>query len=302
MTVAFVTTLTIFISFVIFTFNHSRTEVQIRYACDRMSGDGKSFSMEEAPHVIMLDVDPTTTTTTSVEDRSSLTIKESINTSSEADTVATTIDPPTPVSFTQEGNPKYHNYIICNGISNQILIHAANIAYAIQQKKEGVNIPNVFIVDGTQRKKNKEGILLDVVPTKDNTIELASIFDTQDLIRTLNDKYNLEVRLVQPNPKLKKCRNWLQTLQDTEDHVINEIISLFKPSAYSQSHVDAIMKPLLQEGRKIQNGVCLHHRGGDNWMEYCKIWTNIGDDIWRKNCNTERNRALHMTFTPLLQN
>jgi len=34
----------------------------------------------------------------------------------------------------------------------------------------------------------------------------------------------------------------------------------------------------------LENGVCLHHRDGPDWHEYCKSWENIPDGHRRKNC------------------
>lgn len=200
--------------------------------------------------------------------------------------------PSKPIAVTEQPNPEYHSYTVYNGISNQILIHAANIAYAIKQKKEGVNIPNAFIANGENKEKDDKGHFIRITPTKDNSIELSLIFDTETLIQTLNNKYNLQVRLVEPNPKFKSS-NWLQTIKNADDIVMNEIISQFKPSAYTELHINMIMKPLLQEGREIQNGVCLHHRGGQDWVEHCKIWTTIPDGVWRKNCDRQNDRPLY---------
>jgi len=33
----------------------------------------------------------------------------------------------------------------------------------------------------------------------------------------------------------------------------------------------------------LENGVCLHHRDGQDWHEHCKSWENIPDGQWRKN-------------------
>lgn len=65
-----------------------------------------------------------------------------------------------------------HSYTVCNGLSNQLLAHAGNIAYAITHKLP-LLIPDAFIVNGVQTSSNKDGTsLLDVTPSNSDFVKV----------------------------------------------------------------------------------------------------------------------------------
>jgi hypothetical protein len=38
------------------------------------------------------------------------------------------------------------------------------------------------------------------------------------------------------------------------------------------------------EARGIDQGICLHHRDGQDWYNHCSRWSSINDGIYRGNC------------------
>jgi hypothetical protein len=63
-----------------------------------------------------------------------------------------------------------NTYTVCNGLSNQLLGHAAYVANLIKSGKK-VAIPDAFIVNGVQSEKNEDGqTLKNIIPTKENSV------------------------------------------------------------------------------------------------------------------------------------
>ena len=105
-----------------------------------------------------------------------------------------------------------HAYTICNGLGNQLLAHAGNIAYAITNRKV-LLIPDAYIVNGVQDKRNTNGHLLSVTPSNSAFVKLSDIFDTNAMLDMV-ESHGIKAVLVQYNHGIHgdlEC-SWLKTM------------------------------------------------------------------------------------------
>ena len=83
-----------------------------------------------------------------------------------------------------------HRYNVCNGLSNQLLYHSAEIASAIQQGKRWVEIPNYYIVNGVQHSD------ANVLPSESNSVPFEVAFDKDFFLRQVQ-QLGIQAKLVQ---------------------------------------------------------------------------------------------------------
>ena len=191
-------------------------------------------------------------------------------------------------------------YTVCNGLSNQLLGHAAYIANAAESARE-LLIPDAFIVNGVQNEKEGNS-LKNVLSSKDNSLPLSDVIDTDNLLeklKTLGVNARLEpfdqvvARTSTINPE--SCE-WLETLKAANPQIAREVLLSFKPSSAFSVLIDTNLGNMLHrvgDTASLSDGICLHHRDGQDWKEHCKQWENIPDNVWRKNCLNDRGLPLH---------
>ena len=188
------------------------------------------------------------------------------------------------------GRKGIFRYNICNGLSNQLLYHAASIAQAISQNYAVVEIPDYFILQGVQVSNAT------VLPTKTNAIHFGHVFDADYFVSSLLQKFGIQGRLVRfwssssqqlnNNQSIPHCKG-MASLQAAPADTMQTILDLFRPSPqHMQPLIDAILSKLesSSSSSSVGTGVCLHHRDGQDWHDHCKRWTSIPDGIYRGNC------------------
>lgn len=181
-----------------------------------------------------------------------------------------------------------HKYTVCNGLMNQLLAHASNIAWAIQASRP-VSIPNRFIMDGTQYGNDN------VLPNEENSVPLDSIFDTDVLLSALS-KLGADAILSDDGfmSTHMPCAPF-QKIEDIKDHthdLVIKVVGCFKPRKDLQAMINNVTSHLL-----LDKGVCVHHRNGTDWHEHCKRWAHTDDGIPRNNCKGHQN----LTFLASLE-
>ncbi|CAB9509264.1 expressed unknown protein [Seminavis robusta] len=187
-------------------------------------------------------------------------------------------------------------YNICNGLSNQMLIHASAIAKAIQEKHDIVQVPDYFIVNGEQTTDDP------VVPSNENSVPLAVAFDVPALRKRLLE-LGIQMELVQwnhqdsnnnttmtqhhQNATEPECPG-LTWLSIADPHLVLKLLKAFQPSSTLQTHIEKVMGPL----PKQQNGICFHHRDGTDWHDHCQRWSahSKNDGIYRGNCEADNKK------------
>jgi len=207
------------------------------------------------------------------------------------------------VTSTPEVFREPYTYTICNGLSNQMLGHAGNIAVAITLRRP-VQIPNAFIINGVQETASEGGhALMDTLPTSENSVPLGAVFDTATLVEKI-EKYGIKATLVpyEENVHGKLECSWIATLSTAKPTLAGEILKALVPSKVTKMLTDEIFDVLVGEAgssirgekhpRSLEGGICLHHRDGPDWHKHCSIWENIPDGVWRKNCLEAGGRNL----------
>eukprot|EP00549_Striatella_unipunctata_P022096 CAMPEP_0118684672 /NCGR_PEP_ID=MMETSP0800-20121206/6786_1 /TAXON_ID=210618 ORGANISM="Striatella unipunctata, Strain CCMP2910" /NCGR_SAMPLE_ID=MMETSP0800 /ASSEMBLY_ACC=CAM_ASM_000638 /LENGTH=1370 /DNA_ID=CAMNT_0006581429 /DNA_START=36 /DNA_END=4148 /DNA_ORIENTATION=+ len=179
-------------------------------------------------------------------------------------------------------------YQVCNGFGNQMLSHVANVALAVSSKRE-LCITDAYIVNGVQNKVVNGG-LVDILPTKKNTIPLSSILDLRAIVETA-EEMNVKVHIVPldyyKRPTDMVC-NWLDAVGKANDDVLGLVLQkAIRPSVVLKQ----VMSRVIQ-GNGRDNGVCVHHRDGQDWHDHCRQWENIPDGVWRHNCLNQDGRSL----------
>jgi len=183
----------------------------------------------------------------------------------------------------------FHTYTVCNGMSNQILAHVGNIAYAISSKTP-ILIPDAFITDGSQDMSRPVG-QTDVTPSSARYVPLSNIFDIDHLIKFIRS-YGIEAKLLPYNEKMHghlKC-SWIETLSHVAPETASLVLKAFKPSALIHKMVNLALERVDED----DNLICVHHRDGEDWTKHCEKWEDIQDGVWRKNCMNEPGRTLSM--------
>ena len=184
---------------------------------------------------------------------------------------------------------KYLRYNICNGLSNQLLIHAAYIARA-HQEGQIVQIPDYFVTNGVQTTNEN------VIPNANNSIPFGFAFDRGHFRKRLQD-LGVQATFVEFNfskPQQLSCAG-VGMVQHADPAVVRHVLESFRPSRRLQNTVNQVQRAFHQEGTK--DGVCVHHRDGRDWHDHCRRWSRIPDGVYRGNCLGVPNR----TFVESLQ-
>jgi len=186
-----------------------------------------------------------------------------------------------------------HRYNICNEISDQLLYHAASIAIAIKLKKK-VEIPNHFIVSSVQYTDEV------VLPTPENSVPLNVVFDTVhllDKIQSLGGKAAIVTFDLEATPQIP-CVS-MNRARQADPNLVRLVLDAFRPSELVQGLVLRVKNALEKTSRNLDNGICVHHRDGQDWHDYCEKWSSIsdGDGIYRGNCLGVQGRS----FVELLE-
>ena len=173
-----------------------------------------------------------------------------------------------------------HRYNICNGISDQLLYHAASIAIAIKLKKK-VEIPNHFIVSSVQHTDEA------VIPSPENSVPLNVLFDTVhllDKIQNLGGKATIVTFDLEATPQIP-CVS-MHGARQADPNLVRLVLDAFRPSELVQGLVLRVKNALEKTSRDLDNGICVHHKDGQDWHDYCEKWSSIsdGDGIYRGNC------------------
>jgi hypothetical protein len=218
-------------------------------------------------------------------------------------------------------------YNICNGLSNQLLIHASAIAKAIQQESRVVQVPDYFIVNGEQTSDEP------VLPIPENSVPLDVAFDIlvlrqrvqelgiqMELVRwdsrkgsDDNGSHNTNSTLLRHGLQPPECPG-LTWLAEVKPQLVLQILKAFQPSPYLRKIIDMVREPLeRQHQRGLKEGVCFHHRDGADWHNHCQRWSALTevDGIYRGNCEAVSSRvrlpkdnatAANASLLELLQN
>lgn len=186
----------------------------------------------------------------------------------------------------QSDRLRVFQYNICNGLSNQLLYHAASIAAAIQEDYDIVEIPNYFIVNGVQETKD------DVLPNLANSVDFDVAFNASHFLAEI-EMLGIEPRLVNFNlhaedgnaPHQPTCAG-MPSLQGKHPDLVLQIMKSFRPSEALQNVIDKITAYIGDDKDVFQSGVCVHHRDGKDWRDHCRRWTSLSktDGIYRGNC------------------
>ena len=177
---------------------------------------------------------------------------------------------------------KYLRYNICNGLSNQLLIHAAYIARG-KQESQIVKIPDYFITNGVQTSSKN------IIPNANNSIPFGYAFDRAYFKEKLKE-IGIEATFVQfnfSNPQIN-CTG-VGMVQHADPIVVQQVLEAFRPSGRLQNVIGQVQDGFHQRG--ISNGVCVHHRDGQDWHDHCKSWGKIPDGVYRGNCLGVPNRT-----------
>lgn len=195
--------------------------------------------------------------------------------------------------------PGSPSYIVCNGLSNQFLTHAAHISNAIQSE-EDIFIPDVFIFNGVQL-----NTFIDTLPSEENSLPLHMIIDTDALLEYIRSKgikgqivpYSEAIAFDDDDDDLPIC-NWQQALARADHQIAQDILNILNPSTELSNLIKENLSNLLVQTSKsteakLSDGICVHHRDGQDWHNHCKIWEGPHyDKVWRKNCLNDRNLPL----------
>ena len=88
--------------------------------------------------------------------------------------------------------PAVFRYNVCNGLGNQLLVHASAIATGISQKAIAIQIPDFFIVNGEQMTDDN------VLPNSKNSVPFGQVFNQQVFqtrLESILKERHLQVRI-----------------------------------------------------------------------------------------------------------
>ena len=111
-------------------------------------------------------------------------------------------------------------------MSNQILAHVGNIAYAISTNTP-VLIPDAYILDGSQDMSKKGNT--DVTPTTARYASLSDVFDTNHLLNIIRSR-GIEAKLTSYIEEVHgnlEC-SWIKMLANTNPETASHILGAFK--------------------------------------------------------------------------
>lgn len=181
-----------------------------------------------------------------------------------------------------------YRYNICNGLSNQLLYHAASIADA-SRKGQRVEIPDYYIANGVQATDEN------VLPNASNSIPFGVAFDKPYFLSKLAD-LGIDATFVtfDFSEKQIRCRG-MGVVQSADPRLMQQILEFFRPSSQIQQLIQSVTDELKKKG--LDQGVCVHHRNGQDWHDHCARWGSIPDGVYRGNCLEVKGR----TFVESLQ-
>lgn len=198
-----------------------------------------------------------------------------------------------------------YQYSICNGLSNQLLFHAAHIAKAKQLGYKRIDIPDYFVLDGTQLSDEN------VLPSTKTAVPLGHVFDLEYFFQVLQNNLDVQPSLIRydrlgdgNDPEPPPCNGFSNAFALTDSKIVRVVLEAFRPSPL---HVEPIVQSILKALPKdTGNGVCLHHRNGQDWVDHCHRWSTIPDGLYRGNClqltsSSYPSRSFELTFLDLLQ-
>ena len=122
------------------------------------------------------------------------------------------------------------SYIVCNGLTNQLLGHAGFIASAIESGKD-ILLPDTFITNGVQNKKESKYRLKNTLATRDNSIPLSNVIHMPFLLEKIKS-YGVNAHIepyetaLEHYNKTQSC-DWISTLQNQR---MKEILQAIKSS------------------------------------------------------------------------
>ena len=169
-----------------------------------------------------------------------------------------------------------HRYNICNGLSNQLLYHSAEIAAALKQGEQVVEVPNYYIVDGAQDTDEN------VLPSGTNSVPFEVAFDAPYFVKKLKE-LGIRAKLVQFDFSREQIEcTGIGSLLRADPTDVNKILSFFRPSREMKQLLSGILRAFDDYG--VNDGVCVHHRDGQDWHDHCQRWSSINDGAYRGNC------------------
>ena len=178
------------------------------------------------------------------------------------------------VLATFQKDDSIHRYNICNGLSNQLLYHSAEIASAIRQGKRLVEIPNYFIVNGVQDYD------ANVEPSEGNAVPFEVAFDKDFFLHQVQQTFGIRAKLVPLDwdKEQLECAG-MGSFQQADPHVVRQILPFFRPSERFQKFISGITQ--FFQSRGVDDGICVHHRDGNGWHDHCQRWSAIPDGVYR---------------------
>ena len=188
-------------------------------------------------------------------------------------------------------------YSVCNGLSNQLVSHIGSIAQAVKRKEPSLLIPDVFIVNGVQKSRDQQNAarLQNVQVSDKNSIPFRKVFDDSLLLKTVKE-LGVDARMGHWTDGAAGSCDWKTSVLDTE--LLQKLVHAFRPSKSVKNAVDKAFENLIAKGvllhskDNLERGVCIHDRNGEDWKHHCKIWENIKDAVWRKNCIDHSNSSM----------
>ena len=185
-----------------------------------------------------------------------------------------------------------YRYNVCNGLSNQPLLHASGIARAIQSGATIVHVPDYFIVNGEQTSDDN------LMPTEKNSVPLSTAFDAALLKRQIED-LGIRLKLVRWKKETRPECERLSSIAAADPQLVLQVLQAFQPSRTIKALTKTILSSLQKQD--MDQGVCFHHRNGQDWYEHCSRWSNAStiDGIYRGNCKEIDNNK--RTLVQLLE-
>lgn len=175
-----------------------------------------------------------------------------------------------------------YRYNICNGLSNQLLYHAASIANGRRQNKR-VEIPDYFIANGVQETD------ANVLPSPSNSIPFAVAFDRDYFLQKLRE-LNIDAAFVTFDFSQKQIQcEGMAVFQKADPQLTQRILDAFRPSRKLRGLIRSVTDALEVHG--LEKGICVHHRNGPDWHDHCDRWGTIPDGVYRGNCRGVKGRT-----------
>jgi hypothetical protein len=168
-----------------------------------------------------------------------------------------------------------YRYNVCNGLSNQLLYHAASIALG-SKKGQRVEVPNYFIVNGVQTSDAS------VLPSRSNSIPFGVAFDKDYFLQKL-EVLHIEATFVEFDFTRSQipCQG-MAVVEKADPRLTQSILDAFAPSAQLSTLIQSVTNAF--EAKGLGEGICVHHRNGQDWHDHCSRWSAIPDGVYRGNC------------------